>query len=298
MSWQQFFSFTSLTYGFLCLAVVLLWLPGRRVLPNWMIALLLAIIAGVLSRQLTLIAVILIALFAVAAYYCQPRDLPEHKRQRWLQGFASTGVIVIGGLLAAHLPYFHNLLVINKVYLTPDAIPYTLYLNFDKAVIGIFLLGFSGILIESWQDGLTMMKGIFGKSLMLISVYIALALMVGFVRFDFKIPEFILIWSLANLLLTCVAEEAFFRFFLQGHLAIIFKHIKYGEYVAVTIAAILFGATHYAGGVIYVLMAAAAGLGFGFMYLFTRRIEAAIITHFLLNLVHIIFFTYPALAAR
>lgn len=39
------------------------------------------------------------------------------------------------------LPGFHNLRVIDAVRFTPDAIPFTLYLNFDQTLIGLFILG-------------------------------------------------------------------------------------------------------------------------------------------------------------
>lgn len=44
-----------------------------------------------------------------------------------------------------------------------------------------------------------------------------------------------------------------------------------------------------------VLPATVAGLFYGGAFLRTRRIEGAILTHFALNAVHCIAFTYPAL---
>jgi membrane protease YdiL (CAAX protease family) len=46
-----------------------------------------------------------------------------------------------------------------------------------------------------------------------------------------------------------------------------------------------------------VLLATVAGLFYGAAYLRTRRIEGAILTHFALNAVHFLAFTYPALAS-
>lgn len=288
-------SLTSLTYIFLYLSVVLLWWPSQRLIPNWLLAFALAVIAGIMSHQVTLAAVALIAAFGVAVYYSRPRSSSD-KLARLIQAAACAGVVIIYFLLSAHLPIFHNLLVIDNVYLTPDAQPFTMYLNFDKAVIGILILGLSAQLINSWRDWQRLFKKMFFGLLLIVSIFIALALTSGFAKFDFKIPECIVIWSLTNLLFTCVAEEAFFRQFLQGHLTSVFQNIKNGEYLAIVIAAVLFGATHYAGGMTYMLFATAAGFGFGLMLKVTRRIEAAIITHFVMNLVHILFFTYPALA--
>jgi len=43
------------------------------------------------------------------------------------------------------------------------------------------------------------------------------------------------------------------------------------------------------------VLSTVAGLGYGWVYQRTGRIEASILTHFALNLVHFLLFTYPAL---
>jgi hypothetical protein len=45
----------------------------------------------------------------------------------------------------------------------------------------------------------------------------------------------------------------------------------------------------------YVALATIAGLGYGWIYQRTGRIEASILTHFALNAVHFFAFSYPAL---
>ncbi|NLW46303.1 MAG: CPBP family intramembrane metalloprotease [Firmicutes bacterium] len=47
----------------------------------------------------------------------------------------------------------------------------------------------------------------------------------------------------------------------------------------------------------YVFIAALAGIGYGYAYHKTQRIETGILVHFALNLVHICCFTYPALSS-
>ena len=54
--------------------------------------------------------------------------------------------------------------------------------------------------------------------------------------------------------------------------------------------------THLAGGWRYAALAAIAGLGYGWAMRRTGRLEAAVLTHFGLNLVHLLLFSYPALA--
>ena len=281
------------SYGFLYLSVLLLWMPGNRKIPAWSFALLISIILGLVSHQLDMIAIIPIILLALAAYYSQAEK--AHILVRVIAGIL---VLILSIGLAAHqLPGFHNLNVLDHVYISSNAIPFTLYLNFDKTVVGIFILGFGYQLISSKKEWLQLFKQIAVKAPIVILVVIVAAFILGFVRFDPKIPGSIFIWAITNLLFVCMAEEAFFRGFIQKNLSLMMKKIKYGDYLSLLIAAILFGVAHYAGGTKYVILATVAGMGYGWVYLTTKRIEGSILTHFGLNLTHFLLFTYPALAS-
>jgi membrane protease YdiL (CAAX protease family) len=61
-------------------------------------------------------------------------------------------------------------------------------------------------------------------------------------------------------------------------------------------SACLFGLLYLPAGLNLFVMATLAGLGHGYAYLKTEYLESAIITRFLLNLVHIWLFSYPMLA--
>jgi membrane protease YdiL (CAAX protease family) len=63
------------------------------------------------------------------------------------------------------------------------------------------------------------------------------------------------------------------------------------------VAGSAFGLAHLSGGLVYVVLAAAAGIGYGWIYARTRSIGAAIAAHAGLNTVHFALFTYPALAS-
>lgn len=57
-------------------------------------------------------------------------------------------VIILSIGLASHqLPEFHNLNVLEQVYISNNAIPFTQYINFDKTIVGILILGFGCPLI-------------------------------------------------------------------------------------------------------------------------------------------------------
>jgi membrane protease YdiL (CAAX protease family) len=123
----------------------------------------------------------------------------------------------------------------------------------------------------------------------------ALSLAAGYVRFEPKFPAETWLWLGVNLGFTCVAEEAIFRGFIQAQLARAWAQRDGGPGWALVVAAGLFGLAHAAGGPAYVALATAAGVGYGWIYRKTSRIEASILTHFALNTVHFLAFTYPAL---
>jgi hypothetical protein len=99
-----------------------------------------------------------------------------------------------------------------------------------------------------------------------------------------------------NLFFTCLAEEAFFRGFVQQELSRVGSRPALAAGAALIIGALLFGLAHFAGGLNYVLAATVAGLGYGWAFMRTQRIEAAMAVHFGVNAVHFLLFTYPRLA--
>lgn len=282
---------TPLAYLFLFLTVILLWVPNKSTLPYWSITLLLALLTGFIGQPLQLIAFPFLFLFAIAIYY------HYHTSIFILKSF--TGILIFLfsiGFLLHQIPGFNALTVLDQVRLSKDALPYTLNLHFDKPIMGILILGVGHSLIDRKKEWGMLLNQLALKTPCVILSIIVLSLLLGFVQFDFKLPESLLIWMFSNLLFTSVAEEAFFRGFVQEHLYRLTKKMKGGAYFAILMASIFFGLTHYPGGLYYVLLATAAGIGYGWIYYKTQRIEGAILTHFGLNLTHFIFFTYPALS--
>ena len=55
----------------------------------------------------------------------------------------------------------------------------------------------------------------------------------------------------------------------------------------------LFGLAHAGGGLVLIVVAALAGIGYGLAYAATRRLEASVAAHFTLNSLHFLAFTYP-----
>jgi len=282
-----------ITYGFLYIAVITLWVyPRKHRLLAWSSSLALAVTFGLVSHQLNLVAIIPIIIFPIAVYYSQGKITFVPTR-----AIAKMIVVLLSIGLAAHLlPGFQNRTVLDHVYISKNAVPFTLQLEFDKALIGIFILGIGQQLITRKNEWRVLFQQMILKFFVVIFTVVILAYLLNFVRFNPKIPSSLLIWSITNLLFVCVAEEAFFRGFIQKHLSLILRKIVFGNYLAILAASLLFGFAHYPGGIKYIFLATVAGIGYGWVYDRSKRIEASILTHFGLNLTHFLLFTYPMLA--
>ncbi len=210
---------------------------------------------------------------------------------RWLGHAVFVGLAIA---LAMHwLPGFHNLRAIGPAHLTPDAVPFTMYLNLDKPLIGFWLL-----LVLPWIRGKTsatasIAYGI-GGMLATASAVLVLALMLGTVAWAPKWPDLGWLWLLNNLLLVTITEEALFRGYVQGGLGRLLADKPWGEAVALLAAALLFGLAHAAGGWQWMVLAGVAGIGYGLAYR-GGGLAAAVLTHCGLNTLHFLLFTYPML---
>ena len=284
------------TFTLLALALLALWLgdDDRMAVARrsfWLLLFVASLASALLYGVVEPVALGWVAALALAAFaYSRPR---AGRRQ------VATAAIVIlalaAGLMLHRLPGFHNPCILAAVRFTPDAIPFTLYLNYDKALIGLFLLGWCHPRIARVRDWRAMLATAAPWAGGLIALILALSLAAGYVRFEPKFPAAAAQWAGVNLLFVCVAEEALFRGFIQAQLQRAWQRVPGGPWLALGVAAVLFGLAHAAGGVTYVALATVAGLGYGWIYQRTQRIEASILTHFALNTVHFFAFTYPAL---
>ncbi|MDO8404462.1 MULTISPECIES: CPBP family intramembrane glutamic endopeptidase [unclassified Pseudomonas] len=235
------------------------------------------------------LAGISVALLLVAGFAVRQQKIP-------IARFLGHGVfIILAVALAMHwLPGFYNGRGIDPHRITDDAAPFTMYLNQDKPLIGFWLL-----LVCPWIVGRRSLRlSVYATALALpLSAILALggALLLGMISWAPKWPDQAGLWVLNNLLLVTLVEEALFRGYVQGGLSRHFKHLPYGENLALLLASLLFGVAHAGAGWQWVLLAGLAGVGYGLAYRF-GGLGAAIATHFGLNLLHFALFTYPMLA--
>ena len=281
-------------FALLALAILLLWVPAPAVRGNrdwaWCAGLLLACVAGLATHVLDWRGLVVVAVFVALAVAARTSARAALR----IPLLVLTGVCAL--LLAVHkLPGFHNPLIADAVQVSAGAPPFTLYANFDKAVAGIVLMGVFCTPIRNVFAWGPMLRRTAPVLLATLVVVLGTGTLLGYVAPDVKWMA-VTPWFLAvNLLFTCVAEEAFFRGFLLGGMARALDGRRFGTAVAVAVSTLLFGLAHAGGGPALVVMAALAGLGYAAAYLRSGRIEGAILTHFALNAVHFVAFTYPAL---
>lgn len=285
-----------LSFSLLGLAICAAWYPAaaapaRLRPPPWLLLFGAAIASGLGAGILAWIAVLELALFGAVAYVAGRDDVA--RRWRLLCGIACA---LMALALAMHaLPGFNNPVLIAKAQFSPGAAPFTQYANFDKAAVGLILLAClcrRAATAAQWRDSLRRALAIGAAT---IAVVMAVAVLVGYVRLDLHVPRYTAVFIVTNILFTCVAEEAFFRGFLQERLGRALASSAYGGTIALLCSALAFGAVHFAGGPVYVLLATLCGLGYAYAYTGTRRVEASVLVHGAFNIVHFLAFSYPYL---
>jgi uncharacterized protein len=286
-----------LTYALLTGAILSLWLGadpqagfGRR--HAWIALYLAACLAALAAGILQPIGLVWIGGLAAGlpAVFRPTASRPQRIAA------TLTSLALTAGLMTHLLPGFDNPEAIASQKITPDALPYRLFLNFDKASAGLLLLALCRPRLFQAGEFRVMFRRAAPVATGLIAVLLVAALAAGYVRFDPKFPPEAWLWLWANLCLTCMAEEALFRGFIQAQLQRAWQHRRGGAAWAVGVASVLFGLAHAGGGPTYVVLSTLAGVGYGWVFLRTGRIEASILTHFALNAIHFVGFTYPALA--
>lgn len=286
----------AVTYAALFLSAIGLWV-GRYV---WVGLMVVAVVAGYAAGVLQGLAIVSILAFAgVCIGYDRARASPAQGWKRRLAiGLSALGILVLGLLLGMHvLPGFHNFLVLDDVVFSSGAAPYTLYLNFDKTLVGIFILGLCHQPLlargKQWAEALRRAAPIVPIHIVLVA---AGAAAIGYLTWQPKWVPLFAVWAPVNLLFVCLSEEAVFRGFIQRELSTALRGTAGGNAIAIVVSSVLFGLAHFGGGVSYIVLATAAGLGYAIVYQRTRSIEMAMLAHFALNTVHFLLFTYPALA--
>ena len=278
--------FLIITYSLLFLGVLSTQLKikvGNKI-PLWLI---LSFASLIMAANLDLVNFISLIYTAI---FCSSMYLYFQKKNTLL--FLLVLILSIPLLLHIPLLGFNNYKYLDQINLSSGSIPYSLYFNLDKTLVGIFILGFAYKNQQTNYPNIIKWVGLL--LLIMAPLFFILTTRLGYTDFDPKLPYFTPVWILTNLFFTCMAEEAFFRKLIQQKIQDSISG-KYSPIISITVASILFGLAHFKGGIPYVLLATLAGGFFGYIYYKTKRIESSILLHFAFNLTHFLLFTYPAL---
>jgi membrane protease YdiL (CAAX protease family) len=218
---------------------------------------------------------------------------------RQIKQFARISLFIILATLticfALHkIPGFFNLLVINRLCISSKSSPFTMYLNFDKVIAALILYITSHLAIVEKHINRKSALQILCTTGLSVTTLLGPGLLLGHIAFDPKLPQILWLWSLNNLLFVSLAEETIFRGFLQDSLKSFFSQearLKYGH---ILLSALAYGLLiHLKGGTPYAILVTIAGIFYGYIYEKSGLLPA-IVTHFSLNLIHILLFTYPS----
>ena len=272
----------------LFLAAALLWLPAAR---PWALLPLAAAYAWAWTQGgIEPVALAWPALLALAALMIQSGGAPA------LRAAGHALFVALAVLLFLHwLPGFHNPLVIPRAALTPDAVPFGMYLNLDKPLVAFWVVLAAAPAMAGANPRATLTAAL-GACAAAVVVCLGLALALGVVGWAPKWPDSGWLWLINNALLVTLAEEALFRGYVQQRLARCWRDRPWGATAALLVAALLFGLAHYAGGWQWVLLAGVAGVAYGLAYRH-GGLAAAVLAHRGLNAAHYGLFTYPMRAA-
>lgn len=266
------------------LATSLATLSFNRYLAYCILAL--ASFIGWRETVLELPALIFIAVIvAGGALAALTRD-DSAKSRYWLEGVC----VAIAVALVLHLlPGFNNPRILDAITVGPQSMPFSMYFNFDKALVPFVLLtGMSTLFVTKPVSK----AGAARWAILVLSVpaLLLLAVALGGLKIEPHAPHWFAQFALANVFFVSLAEEALFRGYLQQRLAQICHPIA-----ALLIASVIFGLMHYAGGVLLIIFATLAGVIYGLAWMWSGRLWVATLFHFGFNCVHVLFFTYPVL---
>lgn len=281
----------------LALAIAAVWLPrlpplrGVRI-PLWVllffVALSLATYQGIVTaRGWLAMGCLMLLLCGAAVTSGRPR-----------MAFKTASIVMLIGFAIQLVPGFIGTTIISLVQLSADAAPMHLTARIDVGLAALFLVALYCKRVTSFAELRAMAIPTVVIAVVTTTAVISAACLAGYIRFDPKWPPFALVHLGKTLLITAVVEEAIFRGVLQDRLAglAVFSSSRFRTALPVIFSAVLFGLAHLTGGWLLAAMATLAGLGYALAYAFTKRIEAPIAVHFLVNATHFIGFTYPNLA--
>ena len=218
--------------------------------------------AGFVAIPPTIVA---IACYTIVATVYAPLSETWRRQIRY-------GGMVLGLLAGFHLvPGIHDVPLYSRWWESGSRLlPFAL--DIDKAYAGLLL----ALIAAQFHPQRRSLQAIW-----LIPVGIAgLILLVWLIGYPLqpRVPEYAAARFFVNLVVTCFAEELFFRGALQRELMLYLAPVP-----SIAIASLLFGAVHISHGWPLALFGTIAGVLYGYIYRRTGLLSLSVLTHFLVN---------------
>jgi membrane protease YdiL (CAAX protease family) len=241
---------------------------------------------------LPLVVALLVVVFTLALMffrYCTSTNKTIAAFITWLL------VIVLGVAVGLYRPAgFNYPLIFSLNQLHEGGKPFSLYINIAKLLAGYITVYFllsvglqAYIKSQTRQYALAIGLGF----IIVILAYFALGL-----GFYLKPLKYVALFGLVNLLVTCVAEEAFMRLLLQAQLQKFLSELASGfwlEAIPLLITTAIFVLLHLSSNLNVLWVFALAGFSYGLVYSLTKNLWACVAVHFTVNILHFSLLTYP-----
>ena len=289
LNWQMIIAICLMIASTLSKFIPALLVKGRSV-PVWYGFMAVNLAYLLIFNFISLVGVTAVLLLILACVYM------DTKRTNWLRYLSgSVAVLLFLALGFKAVPGFNNPLLVDGQFLKGESTAFFKSYNFDKTFAGLVFF----LLLVPASHSLTLKTLIRAIAIAVITTIIVLGggAAAGLIDFNFDYHfsfTFLAFFLTIQIFSVCLAEEVFFRGFIQERLARLFRPQSLCQkLIPLLVASSLFGLVHFGGGLGYVIAATFAGIGYGLVFQITKRIEAAILAHTFLNLIHLLFFTYP-----
>jgi len=228
---------------------------------------------------------VIILLLSVFNYLISKNSYFQHKYATIL---TDSVVFFTAAALFLHLiPGFNNVLVIDNLIIgATSSIPYSMYINYDKALAGLLVLLY--VAKNKQVIGNVSLHSLIFTLLAAFSI-VALACFSLNLVFDPKwLGNVSILFVLVKSFSTAFAEEIIFRGMIQAKLAQWFSPTA-----GWILASLFFGAVHAGAGTDYMLTAFGAGVVYGYIFKKYQSILLASLCHCVVNIIHFSLLTYP-----
>jgi hypothetical protein len=198
--------------------------------------------------------------------------------------------IIVGIAVGLYHPadfHYHLMFQVNELY--AGGLPFKLEINCAKVLAGFLILCF---LYHQNNPRHAYVQQVLAQIFLIVSLAL-LVLLVAFFVLDLhlylKPLMYILMFSVENLLATCIVEEAFMRLLLQAQVQLFtmrFTKSKWLiELIPLAFASAVFVLTHLVTQGPMLVVFSLAGIVYGAVYSLTKNIVACVCVHFLVNVI-------------